>query len=130
MRITLLAPPMDAALGSELDAAGLEVRTCELPAGDGEEPGGELSACLRASERALSGHSPDAAVVAGGGDAALAAALTAVKLQLPTVWVSAAGEEPGSLVERVADLTVPASEGAQQIATAVRELVAPTIEAG
>ena len=66
-------------------------------------------------------------LVAGDGDAALAAALTAVKLGIPTAWLRPAKRrEP--LVARVADETLDATADAGALA-AVRDLAARTISA-
>lgn len=126
MRVALFAPDRDGALPDELRAEGLEVGALEVGA-----PAAGATAALvagfRDAEGALAADLPAAVVVAGEGDEALAVAITAVKLEVPVVWL-APGESQG-LLAQVADRTVDASAGAAAIATAIRESAAPTIPA-
>jgi hypothetical protein len=125
MRVLLFDAEGDPDLLAGLRAEGLEVERPEVPPSPGPGATTALVAGLRGAEGALAGDPPAAVVVAGTGDEVLAAALTAVKLAIPTVWL--ASGEVGALIGRVADRSVDASAGAPAAAGAVRELAAPTI---
>ena len=127
MRIALVAPESGRSLAADLEGAGLDVAPIEVP-DPGDLAGGGLAAALRAAEAALESDRPAALVVAGAGDEALGAALTAVKLGIPTAWLRP-DEPTAGLTGRVADLTLDATDGAPAIAAAIRELAAPTITA-
>ena len=64
----------------------------------------------------------------GEGDGALAAALTAVKLGVPTAWV-ASGQTDEPVLSRLADESLGATRDASAIAAAMTGLAAPTIAA-
>ena len=127
MRVVLVGthPSLVEALGR----AGMEVGQVQFPpAGDAGATAG-LAGALRAADEALAGDPPDALLVGGDGDPALGAALTAVKLGIPTAWLRPADAPRDALVGRVADLSLDATTDAEVLATAVRELAAPTISA-
>jgi hypothetical protein len=126
MRVALFDPDRDGTLPDALRAEGLEVGALDLPV-PGSGATAALAAGFRDAEGALAADPPAAVVVAGEGDEALAVAITAVKLEVPVVWL--APDEPEGLVGRVADRTVDASAGAVAIAAAIRESAAPTIPA-
>ena len=87
-----------------------------------------LAAYLRGGEAALAGQPPAAAVVCGGGDDALATALAAVKLGVPCAWVRPPDAEVAvHLTERVADLAIDATDGADACARAVTGIAASTL---
>jgi hypothetical protein len=120
MRLTAFGLP-DGTLAEALRAEDFELDARTLNPGDGASPADALAAALRDAEAALE-DPPEAALVAGEGDSALAAAVTAVKLGIPTAWVGADGGEI-PLVARVAELRLDATADAAQSARAVRELV-------
>lgn len=128
MRLTLFGTETDPALVEALSGQGFAVAERALASPTGPEATATLAAGLRDAEAALAGEAPAAVVVAGGGDAALAAALTAVKLEIPTAWLPpAAGDPADALPSLVADLTLDASRDASANAQAVRALAAPTL---
>jgi hypothetical protein len=110
----------DSALAEALMAAGfeLDVRMISIPAE--ERATTALASALREAESALQ-ERPDAALIVGAGDTELAAALTAVKLDIPTAWVGDQGAET-PLVARVAELPLDATSDAARSAVAIREL--------
>lgn len=117
-----------AGLLSELSDAGLEQRAAPTARADGDGATAELAAALRAGEQALTGEDVACAVVAGVGDDALGAALAAVKLGVPTLWLAPADAPPGALViGRVADLTVVATDDAAEAAESIRSLAGPRL---
>ena len=119
MRLTCFGRP-ESALADALAAEGCELDVTELESADGASASAALAAALRAAEAALQ-PAPDAVLVSGGDDTALAAALTAVKLGIPTAWIGDAGGEI-PLVARVAELTLDATGDAAGTARAIREL--------
>jgi hypothetical protein len=124
VRLTVFETASGPGLGAALAAAGLEFARVELSEGDEA-----LVAGLRAADEALSGSQADVALVAGEGDGALAAVLTAVKLRVPTAWIAEndTGEPP--LPGLLADVSLGANSDASEIAAAVGRLAAPTIAA-
>jgi hypothetical protein len=119
MRLTCFGRP-ESALAEALAAEGCELDVTELEGGDGAGATTALARALRAADAALQ-PAPDAVLVTGADDAALAAALTAVKLGIPTAWIGDAdGEVP--LVARVAELPLDATADAAQTAQGIREL--------
>jgi len=112
-----------------LEAAGFAVDAQPAPASTTEDVAvtARLAAALRAAEEACAGERPAAALVAGSGDPALAAALVAVKLDIPTAWLPTARAKEDELIGRVADLTLDASGDAEASALAVRELALPRL---
>jgi hypothetical protein len=111
---------LDAALAEALGREGFDDvdRLTLSPDGDSVAA---LAAALREAGLRLAERSPDAVLVTGAGDAALAAALTAVKLDIPTAWLGeAAGELP--LVARVAPITLDATASAAENSLAIRDL--------
>ncbi len=129
MRLILFGTEIPPALRSGLAEEGFEL---EAPPARGAAPAagavGALAAALRDAESALGGDPPSAALVAGGGDAALGAALAAVKLGVPTAWISPPDAEiEVHLTGRVADLTVDATQNAHDAAREIAEMVASTL---
>jgi hypothetical protein len=118
MRLICFGTP-ERALADALAAEGCELDVRE-PEGDRAEGSAALADALREAEAALRDE-PDAALVTGADDAALAGALTAVKLGIPTAWAGDAGEET-PLASRVAELTLDATGDARESARAIREL--------
>jgi hypothetical protein len=123
MGIILFARPDQQHAVAELSEQELELRLHELESTDG--PTGGLIAGLREAERALADADADAVLVAGADDAALAAALTAVKLQIPTAWLAGEGDDAGVLIGRVADEVIDASGPAEEVAARVAALARP-----
>ena len=123
MRLVCFGAP-ERALADALAVEGCELDVRELEGGTAEGSAA-LAAALRSAEAALE-DAPDAALVTGADDVALAAALTAVKLGVPTAWAGAEAEEV-PLVARVAELTVDATRDAAEGARAIRELAQPRI---
>lgn len=130
MRLIRFGNGEDGELAAALAAAGFAVDAQPPPAGTASErtATAALTEGLRAAEAACAGERPTAVVVADAGDAALAAALVAVKLEIPTAWLrpADAGAED-ELVGRVADLTLDASHDADETARAVRDLAMPRL---
>ncbi len=129
MRLILFGTEIPAALRSALAEEGFEL---ESPPAGGTPPGpgpvGALAAALREAEAALQGDPPSAAVVTGGDDAALGAALAAVKLGVPTAWISPPDAEiQVHLTRRVADLTRDATRDARESAREIAEIAASTL---
>jgi len=129
MRVMLFAAAADAALMAALEAEGLRIDHREPPSADAPGASGVLVSSLRDAEQALAAAEPAAVLVGGDGDAALAAALTAVKLSIPTAWLRPGSTTGHPLVERVADRALDATADAAQLAASVRALAAPTITA-
>jgi hypothetical protein len=129
MRLVLFGHDTVPGLAEALAAEGFELaRASEPVAGDGLV--GALVTHLRAAEDALGESPPDAAVVCGGGDPALAAALVAVKLGVPTAWVRPPDAEiEVHLTGLVADACVDATDGAAACAEAVTAIAASTLRA-
>jgi hypothetical protein len=127
MRVVLFG--VDAALAESLARSGVEVEQGPpAPTGD---PGATaaLAGGLRAAEEALAGSPPDAVLVGGDDDEALATALTAVKLEIPTAWLRPAASSADALVGRVADVSLDATADAEAVAAALAELASPRIPA-
>lgn len=117
--------PLPSPLLAELSEAGDEVEAAPTATAGGDGATAELAAALRAAEQALTGEEIACAVVTGAGDDALGAALAAVKLGVPTVWLPAADAPPQALlIGRVADLTVVATDDAAEMADSIRSLAA------
>jgi hypothetical protein len=112
----------DPALAEALVAAGFELEARVLPAPTEEHATAALASALREAEAALQ-DTPAAVLVVGTDDAALGAALTAVKAGVPTAWAGDRGRE-SPLVAHVAELTIDATADAAEGARAVTELVA------
>ena len=129
MRVMLFAAQADAALMAALQAEGLELDHRTPPPADAPGASGVLISALRDAEQALAATRPAAVLVTGDGDAALAVALTAVKLSIPTAWLRPGGATGHPLVDRVADEALDATADAAQLAASVRALAAPTITA-
>jgi hypothetical protein len=111
-----------------LTAEGFELDVRAPAVGDGPAATAELAAALRAAEAALEEAPPACALVIGSGDAALGAALTAVKLEIPAVWIAPADASgDAGLTGRVADLTLDATEDAATAARAIRDLAMPKL---
>jgi hypothetical protein len=111
---------LDAPLADALEREGFDDVDALSLSADGDSVEG-LAAALREAELALADSGPAAVLVTGTGDAALAAALTAVKLDIPTAWLGGAtGELP--LVARVAPTTLDATADAAENARAIRAL--------
>jgi hypothetical protein len=119
MRLICFGRP-ESALADALAAVGCELDVTRPGSADGASGSAALAGALRAAEAALQ-EPPDAVLVTGADDAALAAALTAVKLGIPTAWAGDAGGEP-PLVARVAELRLDATADVAQRASAIREL--------
>ena len=126
MRVVLFADGSADGLADGLAAEGISLEAVTLPAKPGAPSIAALVSSLRGAEEALTGDAPEAVLVAGEGDEALAAALTAVKLQIPTGWL---GPAEDSLLGRLADASVDATAPAADLASAVRGLAARTIPA-
>jgi hypothetical protein len=127
MRLITFGPEIRPALASALAEEGFQLEVA--PVAPPPAPGavGALAAGFRQAELALGGDPPAAALVAGGGDPALAAALTAVKLGVPVAWIPPPDPEVEvHLTRRVADLTVEATEDARDGARAIAEMAAST----
>ena len=129
MRVMLFAAAMDRDLAEALAAEGLAPDARALPAAEGGEASGTLVAGLRGASEALAGEKPDAVLVAGVNDAALAVTLTAVKLQIPTGWLHDEEAATDGLVARVADASLDASAAAGDLAAQVRALAARKLPA-
>lgn len=128
MRLILFGTEIPPALADELTRGGLELESAPEPRPEGDGAVAELAAGLRGAEAALAGDQVACALVAGSGDAALAAALAAVKLEIPTAWLAPADpSEVARLIGRVADLTLDASQDAATSAPSIRELAAPRL---
>lgn len=135
MRLTLIgaddAPNEALALAAALEAEGFTVTRHALRQADGEEATAALVGALRESETLLAGEPPQATVIAGEGDLALAAALVAVKLEIPTAWIGppvAQGALP--LAARIAHLALDATAPAPVSAAAITGIAAPTLPQG
>jgi hypothetical protein len=128
------ATPAAEALRAGLIGAGIESSVLVSDEQD-PEPGSpsRLAEGMRAAERRLLAEPPDAVVVAGDGDEALATALVSTKLRVPTAYLGLEGSAPpGSdaeavnrrLLELVADVVV----GADPVAVAawLRSASAPS----
>ena len=127
MRLVLFGDQPVPGLPDALAAAGFEVEPAPSPAVP-RAPVEALATALRAAEGALDARPVAAAVVCGGGDEALAAALAAVKLGIPTAWIRPPDAEIDvHLTERVADTALDATDGAQAIAAAVTAIAASTL---
>jgi hypothetical protein len=126
MRLICFGRP-PSALADALAAEGWNLDVTASASGEGASGSAAMAAALRSAESALQ-ETPDAALVTGADDAALAAALTAVKLGIPTVWAGDAGEEI-PLAARVAELTLDATGDAGEGARAIRELAESKIHA-
>lgn len=129
MEVFVFAAADGDALADALEAEGLEARARALPSGDGNRPSAALVSALRAAEEALAADPPAAVLVKGADDAALAVALTAVKLQIPTGWLAEDDSVEGALIGRVADASVDASAPAGEVASQVSELAARRLPA-
>ena len=128
MRMIVLGPEVPPPLAAALADEGVETEQAPQPEPQGESAVAELTAALRATERALDGSGAACALITGAGDAALGAALTAVKLGIPSAWLAPADAvESGELTGRVADLTVDATADPGAGARAIRELGVPTM---
>lgn len=129
MRLVLFGHDTVPGLAEALAGEGFDVaRAPEPAAGDG--PVDALVANLRAAEDALGEPPADAAAVCGGGDPALAAALAAVKLGVPTAWIRPPDAEiEVHLTGLVADAAVDATDGAAACASAVTAIAASTLRA-
>src|SRR5687768_14211580 len=112
MVVTVFAVGGAEALVARLGEAGVDARIEALPEPSGAGSAG-LIAALRIAEDALEARQPDGVVVAGTDDSALAAALTAVKLQIPTAWVEARDGGGDPVIARVADASIDASAPAE-----------------
>ena len=113
---------------SELSAAGVEPEAAPTATREGDAATAELAAALRAGEQALTGEDVACALVEGTGDDALGAALAAVKLGVPTIWLPPADAPPQALlIGRVADLAVVATDDAAEVADSIRSLAAPKL---
>lgn len=129
MRLIFFGTEIPAAMHSALAEEGFRL---EVAPARGAPPAagavGALAAALREAESALGGDPPSAALVAGGGDHALGAALAAVKLGVPTAWISPPDAEVEvMLTRRVADLTVDATQSARDSAREIAEMAASTL---
>ncbi len=129
MRVVLFADGEAGGLGERLSADGVALEPVSLPAPEGDASSAALVGALRGAEDALEGEEPAAVLVAGDGDAALAATLTAVKLQIPTGWLRPAGAGEDGLVARLADTSLDATAPAADLGSAIRDLAARTISA-
>ena len=129
MRVALFAADTSDVGSLAALAEDIEVDRHASPASPGPAAVSALVASFRAAEEALAEDPPDAAIVAGEDDAALAAALTAAKLDVPTAWLRPPGTKGQPLVERVAGAAIDAEGDASALASAVRSLAAPTITA-
>ena len=113
---------------SALSEAGLDPEAVPAPSTEGDGTTAELAAALRAGERALTGEGVACALVAGAGDDALGAALAAVKLGVPTAWLAPADAPPDAqVIGRVADITVAATEDAEEAVRRIRSLAGPRL---
>ena len=125
MRLLCIPAQPEPGLAEALTAEGFELdvrAAAESPA----SATATLAASLRTTETALDGAA--AVLLTGTGDEALGAALTAVKLGIPTCWLrpaDASVEE--DLIGRVADLTLAATDDAAAASLAIRELAAPKL---
>lgn len=102
---------VDEALEQALEATGSAERVGCLPASPAEA---ELPAALEAAESALDRAAAEAAVIAGDGDWALAAALACAKAVVPYAFVSPGGDSNAGHaghVARLAATVVSPSEG-------------------
>ena|SRR5215211_477405 len=126
MRLICFGRP-ESALAEALAAEGCELDVKEPASGDRATGSAALAAALREAEAALQ-EPPDAVLVTGADDVALAAALTAVKLGIPTAWAGDGGAEI-PLVARVAELRLDATADAAQRAGAIRGLAESKIHA-
>jgi hypothetical protein len=112
---------LDERFAEALTAEGFELDRQNLAA-DGPSAPSALAGALREAEATL-GDAPAGALIAGTDDAALAAAITAVKLGIATAWVGR-GDGDVPLVAHAAELTIDATADAAESARAVTELVA------
>lgn len=120
MRLISFGQP-DAALADALAAEGFEIEVRSLSAPDGAQATDALAGALREVEGILDAAPPRAMLVSGTHDAALAAAITGVKLGIPTAYLG----DPGGnapLAARVAELVLDATADSAASARAVREL--------
>ncbi|MEO8091159.1 MAG: hypothetical protein ABI726_00445 [bacterium] len=129
MRLILFGTEIPTLLRSALAEEGFRLEVA--PAG-GAPPAvgavGALAAALREAESALRGAPPSAVLVTGGGDRALGVALAAVKLGVPTAWISPPDAEVEvHLTRRVADLTVDATQSPHDSAREIAEMAASTL---
>ncbi len=129
MKVVLFTGGAAEETAAALTAEGLSPDVRPLPAPTSPEASGALVAGLRGASDALTSEEPDAVLVAGSGDAALAVALTAVKLQIPTGWVRYASSPADTLIARVADQTIDATAPAGDLALQVKALGARRIPA-
>ncbi len=126
MRVVLIADGTSDRVTEGLADEGITDRAGDPAAAAGDGASAELVAALRGAEEALAADPPDAVLVTGQDDRALAAALTAVKLQIPTGWLGPAGTGDAP-VARIADARLDATTPAVDLATAIRDLTARTI---
>lgn len=129
MRVVLFTDAAGQGTSGALQAEGISLDRWDLPPAIGSQTSGALVAGFRDAETTLSGEPPEAVLVAGTGDGALAAALTAVKLQIPTGWLRQADSPEDALIARVADASLDATAPAADLAAQVRDLAARRIPA-
>lgn len=118
-------PPRTEALLSELEARGIACQRLEVDAlsGDGPDAPASLATALSAVEAALEPARSDAAILAGDGDAVLAAALVAAKRELPFARIGAGERDEApiptassaSLVDRLASMRICADQRAAAV---------------
>jgi UDP-N-acetylglucosamine 2-epimerase len=129
MEVVVFTTGENPGLVEALTGEGLSARTEAIPSAEGPGESRELVAGLRGAEAALESDPPDVVLVTGAGDGALATALTAVKLQIPTGWLGGGDDGEGELIARVADASLDASAPAGDLASRVRDLAARTLRA-
>jgi hypothetical protein len=126
MRLVALGPEPSPDLAEALAAAGFTLERRALPAAAEAGRSAGLAAALRASDAALS-DPPEVALVTAAGPEGLMAAVTAVKLCIPTAVVGAPEEGQPPLAGRVAHLWVERSDDAQAAARRIGAIAAPTL---
>jgi hypothetical protein len=115
---------LDEGFAKALLSEGFELERRTLAA-DGPSAPSALASALREAEATL-GDAPAGVLVTGTDDDALAAAITAVKLGIPTAWVGRVdGDAP--LAAHAAELALDATADVAASARAVAELVARNI---
>jgi UDP-N-acetylglucosamine 2-epimerase len=122
MRVLIVAENARAGpLAQALEAEGTAVRFAPqpAPARGGEEEIEQIAAALIAFEEVLRSDAPDAVLLAGSSNLALAAAIVATKLQIPVLGLAERGpvDDQGlelnrRLIERLADGLVAADASA------------------
>jgi hypothetical protein len=101
-----------------LVSEGAEARLVASPAGADDAATAQIAAALLAFEGNLTADRPDAVAVVGEGEEALAAAIVAAKLEIPTFRAGGGDAGNGRVIGILATRTVAANpaQAAQEIA--------------